>query len=66
MLCFIGKTEDYSVLHHCPVNHSCDSNIPAAQRATFCDHKTTPCALAIINSLSAEGNSGKYLLWDTL
>lgn len=51
------KTEDYSVLHHCPVNHSCDSNIPAAQRATFCDHKTTPCTLAIINSLSAEGNS---------
>ncbi|XP_058420534.1 receptor-interacting serine/threonine-protein kinase 2 isoform X3 [Diceros bicornis minor] len=51
------KTEDYSILHHCPVNHSHDSNTSVAQRVTFCDHKTAPCSLAVINSLSAEGNS---------
>lgn len=66
MLCFTGKTQDFSMLHHCPVNHRWDSNISAAQRVTLYDPKTTPCSLAIINPLSAEGSSGKYLLWDTL
>ncbi|XP_004474800.1 receptor-interacting serine/threonine-protein kinase 2 isoform X1 [Dasypus novemcinctus] len=52
-----------SVLLHCPVNH-----ISAAQRATLSDQKTLPCSSAIINLLSAEGNSeylqtGIALLW---
>uniref|UniRef100_G1SFM3 Receptor-interacting serine/threonine-protein kinase 2 n=1 Tax=Oryctolagus cuniculus TaxID=9986 RepID=G1SFM3_RABIT len=52
------KTQDYSVkLHHCPVNHSWDSTVSASQKATFCDHKTSPCSLVIINSLLTEGNS---------
>ncbi|XP_057591454.1 receptor-interacting serine/threonine-protein kinase 2 [Hippopotamus amphibius kiboko] len=54
------KTQDFSMLHQCPVNHSWDSNISVAQRATFCDHKTAPCSLAIINPLSAEGNSERF------
>ncbi|XP_066873147.1 receptor-interacting serine/threonine-protein kinase 2 isoform X2 [Kogia breviceps] len=55
-----GKTQDFSVMHQCPVNHSCDSNISVAQRATFCDHRAAPCSLAIINPLSAEGNSERF------
>ncbi|XP_036788468.2 receptor-interacting serine/threonine-protein kinase 2 isoform X3 [Manis pentadactyla] len=51
------KTQDFSMLHHCPVNHRWDSNISAAQRVTLYDPKTTPCSLAIINPLSAEGSS---------
>lgn len=61
MLCFVGKTQDFSPVCHYPVNHSCNSNISAAQKWTFCDHKTTPCALTVINPFSAEGNTGKYL-----
>lgn len=45
------------MLHRCPVNHRWDSNISAAERVTFCDPKTTPCSLAVINPLSAEGSS---------
>ncbi|XP_017512986.1 receptor-interacting serine/threonine-protein kinase 2 isoform X2 [Manis javanica] len=51
------KTQDFSMLHRCPVNHRWDSNISAAERVTFCDPKTTPCSLAVINPLSAEGSS---------
>ncbi|XP_006157611.1 receptor-interacting serine/threonine-protein kinase 2 isoform X2 [Tupaia chinensis] len=52
------KTQDHSEkLQHCPVNHTWDSNISTSQRATFCDHGNVPCSLAIINPLSAEGNS---------
>ncbi|XP_036686317.1 receptor-interacting serine/threonine-protein kinase 2 [Balaenoptera ricei] len=54
------KTQDFSVMRQCPVNHSCDSNISVAQRATFCDHRAAPCSLAIINPLSAEGNSERF------
>ncbi|XP_013852079.1 receptor-interacting serine/threonine-protein kinase 2 isoform X2 [Sus scrofa] len=54
------KTQDFSTPRQCPVNRSWDSNISVAQRATFCDHKTTPCSLAIINPLSAEGNSERF------
>ncbi|TKC35945.1 hypothetical protein EI555_001700, partial [Monodon monoceros] len=32
------KTQDFSVMRQCPVNHSFDSNISVAQRATFYDH----------------------------
>ncbi|XP_025869112.1 receptor-interacting serine/threonine-protein kinase 2 isoform X2 [Vulpes vulpes] len=51
------KTQDFSPVCHYPVNHSCNSNISAAQKWTFCDHKTTPCALTVINPFSAEGNT---------
>ncbi|KAB1256540.1 Receptor-interacting serine/threonine-protein kinase 2 [Camelus dromedarius] len=54
------KTQDFSVLRQCPVNHSWNSNISVAQRAACCDHKTAPCSLAIINPLSAEGNSERF------
>nr|XP_030718707.1 receptor-interacting serine/threonine-protein kinase 2 [Globicephala melas] len=54
------KTQDFSVMRQCPVNHSCDSNISVAQRATFCDHRAAPFSLAIINPLSAEGNSEQF------
>ncbi|XP_033699059.1 receptor-interacting serine/threonine-protein kinase 2 isoform X2 [Tursiops truncatus] len=54
------KTQDFSVMRQCPVNHSCDSNISVAQRATFCDHRAASCSLAIINPLSAEGNSEQF------
>ncbi|XP_077023277.1 receptor-interacting serine/threonine-protein kinase 2 [Tamandua tetradactyla] len=63
------KTQDGSSrLHHCPVNHSWDSNISADQGAKLCDQKTLPCSSAIINPLSTEGNSehlqtGIALLW---
>ncbi|KAM8787069.1 receptor-interacting serine/threonine-protein kinase 2 isoform 1-T1 [Rhynchonycteris naso] len=50
------KAQDFSTLLHCPVNHSWDNSLPAAQKATFCDHKTAPCSLPI-NPLSAEGSS---------
>ncbi|XP_025726587.1 receptor-interacting serine/threonine-protein kinase 2 isoform X1 [Callorhinus ursinus] len=53
------KTQDFSTLCHYPVNHSCNSNISAAQKGTFCDHKTTLCSLAVINPLPAEGNSAQ-------
>lgn len=46
------KKQDPSTL---PANHSWD-NMSAAQTATFCDHKTALCSLAI-NPLSAVGNS---------
>ncbi|XP_045698139.1 receptor-interacting serine/threonine-protein kinase 2 isoform X2 [Phyllostomus hastatus] len=49
------KTQDFSTPLHLPVNHSCD-NMCVAQRATFCDHKTALCSLAI-NPPSAKGNS---------
>uniref|UniRef100_M3YHR4 Receptor-interacting serine/threonine-protein kinase 2 n=1 Tax=Mustela putorius furo TaxID=9669 RepID=M3YHR4_MUSPF len=51
------KTQDFSTLCHYPVNHSCNSNISAVQKRTFCDHKTTPGSSAVITPLSAEGNS---------
>ncbi|XP_037659103.1 receptor-interacting serine/threonine-protein kinase 2 isoform X2 [Choloepus didactylus] len=63
------KTQDgSSVLHHCQVNHSWDSNISAAQRTKLCDQKTLPCSSAMIHPLLAEGNSeylqtGIALLW---
>nr|XP_035961429.1 receptor-interacting serine/threonine-protein kinase 2 isoform X2 [Halichoerus grypus] len=53
------KTQDFSTLCHYPVNHSCNSNISAAQKGTFCDYKTTLCSLAVINPLPAEGNSAR-------
>ena len=62
MLCFIGKTPDFSVLRQCSVNHSQDSNTCVDHRVAFCDHRTAPCSVAIVNPLSAEGNSGKYVL----
>ncbi|XP_054451770.1 receptor-interacting serine/threonine-protein kinase 2 isoform X2 [Pteronotus mesoamericanus] len=49
------KTQDFSTLLHLPVNHSWD-NMFVAQRASFGDHKTALCSLAI-NPLSAKGNS---------
>ncbi|KAF3822599.1 receptor-interacting serine/threonine-protein kinase 2 isoform X1 [Mirounga angustirostris] len=51
------KTQDFSTLCHYPVNHSCNSNISAAQKGTFCDYKTTLCSLTVINPVPAEGNS---------
>ncbi|XP_032349963.1 receptor-interacting serine/threonine-protein kinase 2-like [Camelus dromedarius] len=52
--------QNFSVLRQCPVNHSWNSNISVAQKTTFCDHKTAPCSLAIINPLSAEGTSERF------
>ncbi|KAF4022490.1 hypothetical protein G4228_014231 [Cervus hanglu yarkandensis] len=55
-----GKTPDFSVLRQRSVNHSQDSNICVDHRVAFCDHRTAPCSLAIVNPLSAEGNSGRF------
>ena len=66
MLCFIAKTQDFSALHQCSVNHSRNSDFCVDCRVAFCDHRTAPCSLAIVNPLSAEGNSGKYVLWISL
>ncbi|KAG8520416.1 Receptor-interacting serine/threonine-protein kinase 2, partial [Galemys pyrenaicus] len=57
MLCFIGKIQDYTVLHQYPVNHSWDSNVYSNQRVTLYNHNTSTPSSATINSLSAEGNS---------
>uniref|UniRef100_A0A8C3WTX7 Receptor-interacting serine/threonine-protein kinase 2 n=1 Tax=Catagonus wagneri TaxID=51154 RepID=A0A8C3WTX7_9CETA len=54
------KTEDFSMPRQCPVNHIWDGNIAVTQRATFCDHKTIPCSLTIVNPLSAAGNSERF------
>lgn len=62
MLCFIGKTEDFSVLRPCSVIHSRDRDICVDHRAAFCNHRTAPCSSAIVNPLSVEGNSGKSVL----
>ncbi|XP_019507188.1 PREDICTED: receptor-interacting serine/threonine-protein kinase 2 [Hipposideros armiger] len=50
------KTQDLTTLHCHPANHSWNSSVSAAQKATLCDHSTTPHSVAIINSLSAEGH----------
>lgn len=51
------KTQDSSVQQHCLGNHSWDGNVSAIQKATFCDHKTSLCSLALANSLLVEGTS---------
>ncbi|XP_055965985.1 receptor-interacting serine/threonine-protein kinase 2 isoform X2 [Sorex fumeus] len=52
------KTENNSVLHHCSGTHSWDGNVSAAQKATtLCDHRTSPCSLAVTNPLLVEGVS---------
>lgn len=51
------KTQDNSVQQHCSGNHSWDGNVSAIQKATFCDHKTSLCSLALANHLLVEGTS---------
>ncbi|XP_054983312.1 receptor-interacting serine/threonine-protein kinase 2 isoform X2 [Sorex araneus] len=51
------KTEENSMLHHCSGTHSWDGNVSAAQNSTLCNHKTSPCSLAMTNPLLVEGSS---------
>ncbi|XP_020825744.1 receptor-interacting serine/threonine-protein kinase 2 isoform X1 [Phascolarctos cinereus] len=55
-----AQNQECSTLPQSAVNHSWDGNISLVQRAKFCSHQTA-CSSAVIQPLTAEGNSVNLL-----